>query len=156
MSDRSEVQIVARDAEAARHIERLETIALWLDRRFVDPLLGFFFPGAGDSLCSLVGLYGVFVALQMRVHPVVVTRMLINLAIDSVVGGFPILGAIFDLFYRAHVRNLDLIKQRGSYGEAKAGDWIVVLGAALLFLAALMLPVIVVGLIIAAIIHAAS
>lgn len=153
MNDESEILIV-EDAETARHIERLETIALWLDRRFVDPVLGFFFPGAGDTFGSLVGLYGVFVALQIGVHPVVVTRMLINLAIDSLIGGIPLLGAIFDLFYRAHVRNLDLIKKRGSYGSATAGDWLIVVGAALLFLVALMLPVIVVGLIIAALIRA--
>jgi hypothetical protein len=139
--------------ENALHLARLEEIATWMDRRFLDPILGFVFPGAGDTLCSLVGVYGVVVALQMKVHPVVITRMLLNLALDSFVGGFPILGALFDIFYRAHVRNLDLIKSRTPAGEAQTSDWVVVLAAAFVLLVALLLPILIVGALIALAIH---
>jgi hypothetical protein len=135
--------------ETASHLARLELLSTWLDRYFVDPIVGFLIPGAGDSLCSLFGLYGVFVAIQLKVHPVVISRMLINLAVDAVLGSIPILGAVFDVFYRAHIKNLDLIKQRGSYGEPTVGDWFIVGGAGLLLIVALLLPVIVVGLLIA-------
>lgn len=144
--DKDNVTIVEFDEDKARKIEQLETIALWLDRRFLDPLLGFLFPGGGNTLGSLAGVYGVFVALQIGVHPVVVTRMLLNLAIDSLLGSFPVIGVVFDVFYRAHVRNLDLIKRRGSYGKATTSDWVIVLGAALLFVIALLIPVLVLGL----------
>ena len=135
--------------ESARDLERLEFLATWLDRRFLDPVLGFILPGAGDTFCSMLGLYGVFVAVKMGVHPVVIARMLVNLSIDAVVGGVPFLGAIFDFFYRAHVRNLDLIKARGAHSEPTSGDWLVVLGAGLLFLVALLLPLLVFALLIA-------
>ena len=137
--------VLVETPETRAQLERLETIADWLDRRYVDPALGFFFPGAGDTLCALVGLYGVWVAVQLRVHPVVIARMLVNLAIDAVVGGVPIVGAIFDLFHRAHVKNLALIHDRGSYGPARASDYIIVTLAAALFLIALLLPLIVLG-----------
>jgi Domain of unknown function (DUF4112) len=135
--------------ETAQDLRRLETLATWLDRRFLDPILGFFLPGAGDTFCSLLGLYGVFVAIKIGVHPVVVARMLVNLSIDAVFGGVPFLGVIFDLFYRAHVRNLDLIKSRGTHGVPLWSDWAIVLGAALLFVISLLLPLIVIGLLIA-------
>lgn len=134
------------DPETARDLERLEVLATWLDRRYLDPVLGFFLPGAGDTFCSLLGLYGVFVAVKIGVHPVVVARMLVNLSIDAVVGGVPFLGAIFDFFYRAHIRNLELIKARGTHGTPTMGDWLVVLGAGLLFTIALLLPLIIVTL----------
>ncbi len=139
--------------EVARDLERLEFLATWLDRRFLDPILGFFVPGAGDTLSSLLGLYGVFVALKIGVHPVVVARMLVNLSIDAIVGGVPFLGAIFDVFYRAHVRNLDLIKTRGPHREPTTGDWAVVLGAALLFVVALLLPLVVFAMVIALVVQ---
>ncbi len=132
--------------ESARDLERLEFLATWLDRRFLDPVLGFFVPGAGDTLSSLLGLYGVFVALKIGVHPIVVARMLVNLSIDAIVGGVPFLGAIFDFFYRAHVRNLELVKSRGSHTEPTTGDWAVVLGAGLLFVIALLVPLVVFAL----------
>lgn len=133
--------------EHRKELERLELIATWLDRRFLDPLLGFFFPGAGDTLCSLVGLYGVFVAIRIGVHPIVVARMLLNLGIDALFGGVPFLGAIFDVFYRAHVRNLELIHARAAQGRPSVGDWVLVGGAFLLFLVALLLPLVLVGFI---------
>lgn len=130
-------------------LERLEWLATWLDRRFLDPLLGFFFPGAGDALCSVVGLYGVFVAVRIGVHPIVLARMLLNLAIDALVGSIPLLGAVFDVFYRAHLRNLELIRERTSPRKSTWVDWAVVGGALALFLVALLLPLFALGLLVA-------
>lgn len=150
-SSNSLPQVITIEAERehSEQIEQLEMIATWMDRRFLDPLLGFFFPGAGGTISSLIGIYGVIVALQMKVHPVVIARMLLNLAIDSLVGGIPILGVIFDVVYRAHVRNLDLIKTRAPTGEAKTSDWVVVLAAAGALLFAILLPLLIAGLLIA-------
>ena len=139
---------IVLDQEKTRQLERLETIALWMDRRFLDPLLGLLLPGGGDTLGSLVGLYGVFVAVQIGVHPVVVTRMLINLAVDSLIGSIPLLGVVFDVFYRAHVRNVALIKARAFHRAARPSDWLVVLGAAFLFLLALLLPILIAALVV--------
>lgn len=133
---------VVENAETNADLERLEFIAEWLDRRYLDPLMNVFLPGGGNTLSSLLGLYAVFVAAKLRMHPVVIARMFIHLAIDSIVGSVPVLGWIFDFFYRAHVKNLELLRARRDSGEAKASDWLIVLLAASLFLVALSLPLI--------------
>lgn len=136
------------DPNVRRQIEQLETIAGWMDRRYLDPLLGLFLPGAGNTLSSLIGLYALFVAARLRVHPIVIARMLLHLAIDSIISAIPVLGWIADFFYRAHVKNIELLKARGPSGEATTGDWVIVLFAGLLFLLALSLPLIVAALVV--------
>jgi hypothetical protein len=84
-------------------------LADWLDDRYVDPIVGFLLPGAGDVLTTLVGLYPVFVAVRRRMPAVVVARMVRNLGIDLLVGAIPIVGDIFDFFYKAHRMNADLL-----------------------------------------------
>lgn len=132
--------------ESRSALDELDTIALWMDRRFLDPILGFFLPGAGNTVSALVGLWGVFVALRLEVHPVVIARMLVNLALDSILGSIPLIGVVFDIFYRAHVRNYDLLRERASHGQARASDWFIVGLAVLLFVFALILPLLVAGL----------
>lgn len=122
-------------------LQRVERIAHWMDRRYIDPLIGLLLPGAGDVIGALVGLFAVGSAFRLRAHPIVIARMLLNLAVDSVIGAIPVLGALFDLFYRAHSRNLRLLSER-DVREPRAADWAVVGGAALLFLLALCLPII--------------
>lgn len=113
-----------------------------MDRRYVDPILGFFAPIVGDVLGSALGVLGVVVGLRLRVHPVVIARMLLNLAFDSLLGMVPLLGDAADIFYRAHIRNLVLLEERVP-SETKPSDWLIVGGAALLFLIAVSLPLVV-------------
>lgn len=124
-------------------IEQLEMIAEWMDRRYLDPLLGLFLPGAGNTISALVGVYAIVVAARLRVHPIVIARMLLHLAIDSIIGSIPILGWLGDFFYRAHVKNVELVRTRGATGEATGGDWLIVILAGLLFLLAISLPFVV-------------
>src|SRR5947209_6233659 len=69
-----------------------ETLARWLDDRFLDPLLGFLVPGVGDVIGSALGLYVVVVAWRRKLPLVTVSRMLLNLGIDALVGAVPIAG----------------------------------------------------------------
>lgn len=123
--------------------KRVEALAMWMDRRYVDPLLGFVLPGLGDVLGAAVGLYIVNLARRMGFPKVVLARMLVNISLDALVGAVPLLGAVFDVFYRSNLRNLALMRQR-STGPAKAspGDWAFVVGAVALTLAALALPIV--------------
>jgi len=147
-SPMSSTSAAADPATRRPELEQLETVAQWLDRRYVDPILGLVLPGVGDVLGSVMGIYGVMVALKMRVHPVVIARMLVNLAIDSFIGSIPLLGAVGDFFFHAHSRNLALLKRRAPTGAARPVDWLIVGGAALLLIAALVLPILVlVGLV---------
>lgn len=120
-------------------LEVAEKLAYWMDRRYVDPILGFLLPGAGDVIGAGLGLWGVYAAVRLRAHPLVIARMLINLAVDSVLGSIPLLGAVIDFFYRAHSRNLALLRAR-DVRAPRPSDYLVVSGAALLFLLALSVP----------------
>jgi hypothetical protein len=74
--------------------------------------------------------------------------MLLNLAIDSIIGSIPLLGAILDIFYRAHTRNLNLLRSR-DVSVPRPSDWLVLGAAALLFVLALVLPILIVILLVA-------
>lgn len=130
------------DAATLEHLERLRRMTELLDRRFLDPALGFFLPGVGDALGSALGLYGVYVAFRLGISGVVVCRMLLNLALDAIFGAIPVVGVIPDVFFRAHARNLALIDARGQYGRATSSDWFIVAAAVLLFVLLLALPVV--------------
>jgi len=75
-----------------RDLERARKLARVLDRDLVDPLLGLFLPGIGDLVGAALGLYLVAIAVRRHVSPVVIARMLLNLAADAAIGAIPILG----------------------------------------------------------------
>jgi hypothetical protein len=132
-------------AAERRYLELAERLAYWMDRRYVDPILGFLVPGAGDAIGASIGLLGVYAAFRMRAHPVVIARMLIHLAVDSLLGSIPIVGAVMDFFYKAHSRNLVLLRER-DVRRSRPSDWLIVAAAATLFVGALLLPIVLVGL----------
>jgi hypothetical protein len=130
--------------EDSREIERIRIITRWLDDRFLDPIVGFLLPGLGDIVPMTFGLYVIITAARRRVPPVVLARMMLNVGIDALVGVVPILGDVFDIAFKAHKRNAELLIQRHDQARGTAGDWLMV-GMALLFLlAALALPIVVV------------
>lgn len=125
-----------------RQLQRAETLAHWLDDRWLDPLLGFFLPGIGDVLGSLLGLYIVGVAVARRLPAATVARMLVNLALDALVGAIPIAGDVFDFAWKANRRNAALLRARAAATAATGGDWLLVGGALLLVLVALATPIV--------------
>ena len=67
-----------------------------------------------------------------------------ELAVDALGGSIPLVGDIWDFFFRAHTRNLALLESRLSESGAvrgRATDALVVGGAALALLIALALPI---------------
>lgn len=120
----------------------MRKLARVLDRMFVDPILGFLVPGAGDLVGSLVGLYTVGLAIRRRVSPVIIARMLLNLALDAALGLIPLVGDVFDVGHKANVKNAELLVARTRVGgRATWRDRLAVGGAALAFLAAAALTV---------------
>lgn len=111
---------------ADRDIARARWFARVLDDYFVDPLLGMVLPGIGDVLGSVLGLYVVVLAVRRHMSPVVITRMLLNLAADALIGLVPLIGDAFDFEFRANKRNVQLLADRAAAGgRARARDWIV-------------------------------
>lgn len=98
------------------------------EQRFgLDFILGLV-PVAGD-LVSL-SMSGVLVATMAKngASPKLVARMLINVLLDTVVGSVPILGNIFDFFYKANYRNAELMREYYEEGMHTGSVWPVVIG----------------------------
>jgi hypothetical protein len=76
----------------------------------VDAIAGLV-PGAGDLVAGLAGLYILSAASRAGVPKNVMARMIGNIAVDTVVGSIPILGGIFDLFFKSNQRNLRLYQK---------------------------------------------
>lgn len=140
LPDAADAPPVARDARIAPDLERARTLARVLDHYLVDPLLGLVLPGAGDLIGALLGLYLVAVAVRHRMSPVIIARMLLNLAVDAAVGAIPVVGDIADFAFRANQRNLALLDRRTT-GRATARDWLAVGAAAAAFAAVIALVV---------------
>jgi hypothetical protein len=131
--------------EHDRALEVAGTLARWLDGRFIDPLLGLLLPGVGDLLGSALGLYPVLLAWRRRAPKALLARMLLNLAADAAGGSIPIIGDVWDFFFRAHARNLDLLRSRSRAGDVH-GRWtdtLVIGGALLALVVALVAPIVV-------------
>jgi hypothetical protein len=93
----------------------------------LDPILGFLLPGAGDVLGALPALLIVTVAIKRGVPAVVVQRMLLNVAIDALVGVVPLFGDVFDAAYRSNEKNLALLERHvGEHQKPRLADYLVV------------------------------
>jgi len=110
----------------------------------LDPILGALLPELGDALTAVLSLTLLVVAHRERVPRVVLWRMLINIALDAILGAIPLLGDVFDFAFKANEKNLALIERhRGDKSRpATLGDKLVVVGVALLALGVLLLPIV--------------
>lgn len=68
-------------------------------------------PGLGDLVGGALTLLVVWRASRMGLPRIVVARMLVNAAIDIVVGVIPFAGDAFDLWFKANTRNLGLARR---------------------------------------------
>jgi hypothetical protein len=129
--------------EPDRALEVAERLALWMDKRYVDPLLGFVLPGVGDLISAGLGVYPVVLAWRRGAPHSLLARMLLNLAVDAATGAVPVLGDIWDFFFKAHSRNLALLRARseGRQVRSRWSDRLVLATAALALLVALAVPV---------------
>jgi len=107
----------------------------------LDPIVGFFLPGAGDVITGTGSVALLFLALKERVPTVIILRMILNIAVDTVLGMLPFVGDAFDLFWRSNRRNLDLIERyKGKKEKPSTGDYVIVGFGVLLALLSIALP----------------
>lgn len=66
-------------------------------------------PGVGDLITSTVSLYIIVEAQKLGVSRWTTLRMVGNLLIDVAVGAVPVLGDVFDVAFKANLRNLRLL-----------------------------------------------
>jgi len=109
-----------------------ERVVTLLDDRFripgtnlrfgLDPIIGLLFPGIGDAVTGVGSIGLLALALGRGVPRVVMIRMILNILVDTLAGGFPIVGDIFDAAYKSNRRNLRLILEHEE-PESKASAW---------------------------------
>jgi len=75
----------------------------------IDPLLGVL-PVAGDAVTTAISLYIVAEAFRAGVPRSTLVRMLSYVAVDAVVGSVPVLGTVFDAFWKANKWNARLFE----------------------------------------------
>lgn len=117
--------------ESERELRRLESLADWLDTRFripgtsirfgLDGLIGLV-PGLGDLAMLAPAFYLIARAAHLGAPLHVLARMLINTALDLVIGAIPLIGDIFDVAFKANRRNTALLacfleRKRGGRGR---------------------------------------
>ncbi len=100
-------------------VERLRAMSRLLDNAFTIPGTRFRFgldaliglvPGLGDAVSALFSSYIVLQASRLGAPRSVVTRMIANVALDTVVGWVPILGDLFDVAWKSNVKNMALLE----------------------------------------------
>ena len=76
----------------------------------LDPLLGLI-PGLGDVAGAAMAGYVVILGSRFGAPAPVLLRMLANVGVDTVLGAVPLLGDLFDVAFKANVRNLALLER---------------------------------------------
>lgn len=114
-------------AEHAATLAELDRMARLLDSRWripgtqirfgVDAVAGLI-PGLGDAATGLVSAWIVLNAAKHGASGPLLARMVGNVALDTVVGSVPLLGSVFDVFFKANKRNMRLLVR---HLEAKHG-----------------------------------
>lgn len=105
----------------------------------LDPLLGIV-PGLGDVVGTVISSYLVYESARLGLPKTVLAKMVGNIAVEALVGAFPVLGDVFDAVWKANIRNLRLLDQH--YHPAtperparKISLWIAAVGLALVLAA---------------------
>ena len=100
-------------------LERLDGFSRLFDSAFVLPGTNVRFgieavmrlvPGIGDAAASALSCWLLYEAHRLNVPSHVFGRMVLNVAIEGVVGAVPFLGDLFDVGFRANRRNVKILK----------------------------------------------
>lgn len=123
--------IRTQDVERVRALARLLDTAIRVpgtNIRFgLDAVLGLI-PGLGDVSGAALSGYIVIAAARLGVPRAVLGQMLLNLGVDTVVGTIPLLGDLFDVGFKANVRNTALLERHIGEPVAarKSSKWVIV------------------------------
>jgi hypothetical protein len=103
-----------------QRLERLDALASFMDSAVVipgtnirfgaDALIGLV-PGIGDLVTAGVASLIILEARRMGAPTHVVARMIGNVALDGLVGVIPVVGDLFDVAFRANLRNMRLLRK---------------------------------------------
>lgn len=121
----------ARDPATAADLQRLRDLSHLLDdsipvpgtdyRIGLEPLIGLL-PVVGDGVGLAISTYVFAVAARSGVPRATLGRVAFVLWIDAVVGSVPLLGDLFDAYWKANLRVTDLLDARVDDPASAAAD----------------------------------
>jgi hypothetical protein len=117
--------VAVPEDDRLRHLDNLSEI---LDSAFaipgtrfrigLDGILGLI-PGIGDATGAALSLYLIFEAVRLGLPLSTLLRMVGNVAIETAVGAIPIVGDIFDIAWKANMRNMALVRTHSGLAGLK-------------------------------------
>jgi len=94
----------------------------------LDPIIGLV-PGLGDAVSLGFQFLLVIALLQNGSSGELRAKLIFNVLIDSAIGSIPVIGQIWDFFYKANERNLRLTEEyllEGKHQGSGKGIWLAV------------------------------
>ncbi len=76
----------------------------------IDPLIGAI-PIIGDLIGAILSTYIIYSGIKMGASPKVVRKMVTNIVIEFIIGSAPLIGDVFDFFWKANKKNVELIEE---------------------------------------------
>jgi len=107
-----------RNIDRLARLRRMRGLARLLDTALRIPGTRFSFgadsiiglvPGIGDFAGAAISLYIVNEARRLGVPNDKLFRMLVNIGFDAAAGSVPLVGDLFDVYFKSNRRNLDLV-----------------------------------------------
>ncbi|MFL6244563.1 MAG: DUF4112 domain-containing protein [Thermoanaerobaculia bacterium] len=138
-------EVIEPDSALPADLVALRRFAFYMDEAFtlpgtrirvgLDAILGLI-PGIGDIIGAALSTWIIAGALRHRVPPLVIARMVLNVAIDLIFGAVPVAGDVFDFMYEENMMNMRLLeKHRDRRRPPRSASQIaLVLGAIVAFL----------------------
>ncbi len=107
-------------SELLRELEDLRRFARLLDEAFkipiinyrvgLEPILGLV-PVIGDFSGFLLSGYLIVRASRLGLPRELIVRMVVNALLDATIGSIPVVGDVFDFFWKVNKRNLRLVER---------------------------------------------
>jgi hypothetical protein len=110
---------ISEDAARREFAQTIERIARMMDNAVRLPIIGpvgldaalGLFPVAGDAVSATIAVSLIARSLKYGVPREVIARMLANVLVDVLVGAVPVIGDLADIWFRANVRNVQLLRE---------------------------------------------
>ena len=126
--------------EPKRELGYARSFVKWFDEYHLDGIIGLFVPAGGDVVTGVGSMTLLVTALREGVPTVILFRMLLNILVDVLIGAIPMIGDLFDFFWRSNRRNLALIERYRDGEDPSAFDYAIAGIGMLLAVGAMALP----------------
>lgn len=110
---------MSEDAARREFADSIERIARLMDGAVKVPILGpvgldallGLFPVAGDATSAVVSVLLIARSIKYGVPREIIARMLGNVLFDVLIGAVPIAGDLADIWFRANIRNVEILRE---------------------------------------------